>query len=74
MRKDDTVTMQNTPLMGRALEKEVFIKACAGYLGHLYKKSLFDNDDSALQAPFVRTDVLSSQYSLPPLCDEAHQY
>jgi hypothetical protein len=37
--------------------------SCADYMGHPFKKSLFDNDDSALQAPFVRTDVLSSQYS-----------
>jgi len=35
-------------------------------MGHPFKKSLFDNDDSAFQAPFLRTDVLSSQYSPPP--------
>ena len=34
---------------------------CAGYMRHPLKKSLFDNDDYAFQAPFVRTDVLSSQ-------------
>ncbi len=36
---------------------------CAGSMGHPFKKSLFDNDDSAFQTPFVRTDVLSSQYN-----------
>ena len=36
--------------------------SCAGYMGHSFKKSLFDNDDSAFQAPFLRTEVLSSQY------------
>jgi hypothetical protein len=36
--------------------------SCAGYMGHPFKKSLFDNDDSAFQAPFLRTEVLSSQY------------
>ena len=32
-------------------------------MGHPFEKSLFDNDDSAFQAPSLRTDVLSSQYS-----------
>jgi hypothetical protein len=38
------------------------VTPCTGYIGHPFKKGLFDNDDSAFQAPFVRTDVLSSQY------------
>src|SRR5438876_12219688 len=33
-------------------------------MGHPFKKSLFNNDDSAFQTPFLRTDVLSSQYRL----------
>ena len=33
-------------------------------MGHSFKKSLFNNDDSAFQTPFLRTDVLSSQYRL----------
>ena len=32
-------------------------------MGHPFKKSLFDNDDSAFQTPFLRTDVLSSQHT-----------
>ncbi len=35
---------------------------CAGYKRHPFKKSLFANSDYAFQAPFVRTDALSSQY------------
>jgi len=36
-------------------------------MGHPFKKSLFDNDDSAFQTSFLRTDVLSSQHrSLEP--------
>jgi len=35
---------------------------CAGYMGHPFKKSPFDNDDYAFQTPFLRTDVLSSQH------------
>jgi hypothetical protein len=35
---------------------------CAGSMDHPFNKSLFDHDDSALQAPFVRTDVLSSPH------------
>jgi hypothetical protein len=34
----------------------------AGSMDHPFNKSLFDNDDSAFHAPFVRTDVLSSQH------------
>jgi hypothetical protein len=34
---------------------------CTGYLRHPFKKSLPDTDD-AFQAPFLRTDVVSSQY------------
>ena len=33
-------------------------------MGHSFKKSLFNNDDSAFQTPFLRIDVLSSQYRL----------
>ena len=35
---------------------------CAGYMRHPFKKSLFDRDDYAFQAPFLRTDVQSSQH------------
>jgi hypothetical protein len=41
-------------------------------MGHPIKKSLFDNDDSAFQAPFVRTDVLSSQYT--SIVDSTYQF
>ena len=30
---------------------------CSGYLGHPFKKNLFDNDDDTVQAPFLRADV-----------------
>ena len=33
-------------------------------MDHPFNKSLFDNDDPAFQAPFVRTDVFSSQHSM----------
>jgi len=36
-------------------------------MGHPFKKSLFDNDDDAFQAPFLRTEVLSSQHNQPLL-------
>jgi hypothetical protein len=36
---------------------------CVGYIGHPFKKSLFDNDYYTFQAPSLRTDVLCSQYS-----------
>ena len=35
---------------------------CVGYMGHPFKKSLFDNDYYTFQAPSLKTDVLSSQY------------
>jgi hypothetical protein len=37
-------------------------QGCTGYLTHPFKKSLPDTDD-AFQAPFLRTDVVSSQYT-----------
>ena len=45
--------------VGSSSGDSLLLLPCAGYIGHPYKKSLFDNDFSAFQAPFLRTDVLS---------------
>src|SRR5215467_2923523 len=38
-----------------------YLQTCTGYLTHPFKKSLPDTN-YAFQAPFLRTDVVSSQY------------
>jgi len=45
-------------------EQVQYIKGyCTGYIRPPFKKILFANSDYAFQAPFLRTDVLSSQHS-----------
>jgi hypothetical protein len=48
--------------LSEVLARLAYLGRCAGYVGHPFKKSLFDNDDNAFQALFLRTDVLSSQH------------
>jgi hypothetical protein len=46
-----------------AAQQAIMERECAGYMGHPFKKSLFDNDDSAFQTPFLRTGIPSSQHN-----------
>jgi hypothetical protein len=70
LRSDGTVFLNSAPLLKICWRRvsdtpehgEFSSYPCAGYMGHLYKKGLFDNDLYAFQAPFLRTDVLSSQH------------
>jgi hypothetical protein len=64
------LTLRNISIAVSELEKK--IPYCAGSMGHPCKKSLFDNNNYAFQAPILRTDVPWNQHTraswfFPPL-------